>query len=48
LRHPDPFIEIEAAVVGAVGDKHYLMAAAVGEDKEIARLGTTSSLKVRV
>lgn len=39
MRHPDPFIEIEAAVVGPVGDKHHLMAATVGEDKEIARLG---------
>jgi len=26
LRHPDPFVKIEAAVVGPVGDKHHLMA----------------------
>jgi hypothetical protein len=39
LRHSDTFIEIEAAVVGSVGDKHYLMTAAVGKDNKVARLG---------
>lgn len=36
---PHPLIEIEAAKVGAVGDKHHLMAAAIGENNKVPRLG---------
>ena len=39
LGHPDPLVEIEAAVVGTMGDEHHLVAAAVGEDDEISGLG---------
>lgn len=41
LRRAHPFIEIKTAVVGAMGDKHHLMTAAIGENDEIARLGRT-------
>ena len=39
LGHPDPLVEIEAAVVSTMGDEHHLVAAAVGEDDEIPGLG---------
>lgn len=39
LRHSNPLVEVEAAVVGTVGDKHHLMTAAIGEDDEITGLG---------
>lgn len=39
LGHPDPLVEIEAAVVGTMGDEHHLVATAVGEDDEIPSLG---------
>ncbi len=39
LGHPDPLVEIEAAVVSTMGDEQHLAAAAVGEDDEIPCLG---------
>ena len=39
LGHSYPLVEVEAAVVGAMGDEHHLVAAAVGEDDEIPGLG---------
>jgi len=38
LRHPDPFVKIEAAVVGPVGDKHHLMAADIFLEGEGVRV----------
>ena len=39
LGDADPLVEVEAAVVGAMGDEHHLVAAAVREDDEIPGLG---------
>ncbi|MEI4990472.1 hypothetical protein U1740_08915 [Aeromonas caviae] len=38
LGDADPLVEVEAAVVGAVGDEHHLMATAIGENDEITGL----------
>ncbi len=38
LGNADPLVEVEAAVVGAVGDEHHLMATAIGENDEITGL----------